>query len=100
MKGKGPRQERETTITFNEVEGTASIWTASAVTYRRLRKMGYSPTQDRDRSANFEIPKKRVVLTRDTVRIRTAKQIEASKRNAERLRSTRFSSGDHAADRE
>ncbi len=100
MTGKGPRLERETTITFNEVEDTASIWTASAVTYRRLRKMGYSPTQDRDRSANFEIPKKRVVLTRDTVRIRTAKQIEASKRNAERLRSTRFSSGDHAADRE
>ncbi len=100
MNGKGPRQERETVIVFNEAEDTVSIWTASEVTYRKLRKMGYSPTQDRDRSANFEIPKKRVVLTRDTVRIRSAKQIEASRRNAERLRSTRFSSGDHAVVRE
>ncbi len=100
MRGRGPRLERETTITFNEVEDFALVWTASEVTYRKLRKMGYSSTQDRDRSANFTIPKKRVVLTRDTVRIRTAKQIEASRRNAERLRNIRFSSGDHAADRE
>jgi hypothetical protein len=28
MKGKGPRDERETIINFNEAEPCASIWTA------------------------------------------------------------------------
>lgn len=54
MKGKEPRQERETTITFNEVEDTASIWTSSESMYRKLKKLGFYPVEDRDRSAPFK----------------------------------------------
>jgi len=53
MKGKGPKHERETVITFNEEESTASIWTASQAVYRRLKKAGYVPAQDGERSANI-----------------------------------------------
>ncbi len=67
MKGKGPRQERERTITFNEVEGTASIWTASEPMYRKLKKLGFYPVEDRDRSATFKIPKKCVSFRRPVV---------------------------------
>ncbi len=62
MKGKGLRSERETVIIFNEAEDTASIWTASGVIYRKLKKLGYSPTEDNDRSASFEVPKKCVSI--------------------------------------
>jgi len=67
MKGKGPRQERETTITFSEVEDTASIWTSSESMYRKLKKLGYSPTEDGERSATFNIPKKCVSIRRPVV---------------------------------
>ena len=62
MKGRGPRQERETTIHFNEVELTASIWTASEPMYRKLLKLGYKPTEESDRSATFHVPKKLVAV--------------------------------------
>ena len=60
MKAKGPRNERETTITFNEEEETAHIWTAFQPVYRMLKKLGYEPVEDTERSARFEVPKKRV----------------------------------------
>jgi len=58
MKGKGPRIERETSIVWNEEEDKALIWTASEITYRKLKKLGYFPTEDRDRSASFVVPKR------------------------------------------
>jgi hypothetical protein len=64
MKGKGPKYERETIISFNEESDTASIWTASEVVYRRLLKMGYTPIQDNERSAVFEMLKRDVKLPR------------------------------------
>jgi hypothetical protein len=64
MKGKGPKHERETIINFNEEDATASIWTASEVVYRRLMKLGYMPSQDNERSAVFEMPKRDVKLPR------------------------------------
>lgn len=64
MNGKGPRSERETIINFNEESDTASIWTASEVVYRRLMKVGYMPSQDNERSAVFEIPKRDIKLPR------------------------------------
>jgi len=67
VKGKGIRLERETTITFNEVEDTASIWTASEPMYRKLKKLGFYPVEDRDRSASFKIPKKCVSIRRPIV---------------------------------
>ena len=60
MKGKGPRDERETIINFNEAEPCASIWTASEPMYRKLLKLGYEPIEGSDRSATFEVPKRLV----------------------------------------
>ncbi len=62
MKGKGSRRERETIINFNEEEKTAHIWTASERVYRKLKKLGYEPVEDTERSARFEIPKKCVSI--------------------------------------
>ena len=67
MKGKGPRIERETTITFNEVEETALIGTASQPMYRRLKKMGHCPSEDNERSASFVIPKKCVSFRKPVI---------------------------------
>ena len=67
VKGKGLRQERETTITFNEVEGDASIWTASEPMCRKLKRLGFYPEEDRGRSATFKIPKKCVSFRRVVV---------------------------------
>ena len=60
MKGKRPRDERETIINFNEAEPYASIWTASQPMYRKLLKLGYEPIEGSDRSATFEVPKRLV----------------------------------------
>ena len=64
MTGKGLKSERETIINFNEDEATATIWTASEVTYRRLLKRGYAPIEDGERSALFRVPKRDVKLPR------------------------------------
>ena len=58
MTGKGPRIERETSIVWNEEEDKVLIWTASEITYRKLKKLGYFPTDDRDRSASFVVQKR------------------------------------------
>jgi hypothetical protein len=64
MKGKGPKHERETVIRFDEETQTASVWTASELTYRRLLKLGYMPASESDRSVTFEIPKRDIKLPR------------------------------------
>ena len=64
MKANGPRSERETVIRFDEIDDTAYIWTSSQTVYLRLRKLGYFPAQDNDRSASFEVPKRDVKLPR------------------------------------
>jgi hypothetical protein len=64
MKGKGLRQERETIINFNEESDIASIWTASKIVCRRLKKLGYVSLQDNERSAVFEMPKRDIKLPR------------------------------------
>jgi len=89
MKGKGIRRERETIINFNEEEKTAHIWTASEPMYRRLRKMGYCPSEDNERSASFVVPKRDIKLPRP----KSASRIESSKRLAQSVRNTLFSSG-------
>ncbi len=72
MKGKGPRYERETSITFNEEDETAQIWTFSEPMYRKLIKMGFSPSEDNERSASFTVPKKCVSIRK--LRVMTDKQ--------------------------
>src|SRR5262249_10331970 len=64
MKAKGLRQERETIINFNDAEDSASVWTASQKVYGALKRVGYNPVTDDDRSARFEISKADVRLPR------------------------------------
>ena len=66
MKGKGPRIERETVLSFNEEQGTAWIWTASEVIYRRrLKRLGRAYlTEDGERHAEFKFPKQFTGLPR------------------------------------
>ena len=58
MKAEGIRQERETIINFNEVDATATVWTASEVIYRRLlKRLGRAYlTEDGERHAVFTFP--------------------------------------------
>ena len=60
MKGMGPRNERETIINFNDVDETATVWTASEVVYRRLKKrLGWEHLiEDGERHAIFAFPRK------------------------------------------
>ena len=89
MKGMGTRQERETVIVFNDDEDTASVWTASETVYRRLKKRGYFPVEDNERSAKFEVTKGEVKLPRPKKRkTLTPEQRETA---AQSLRNARFS---------
>jgi len=65
-------------IRFDEAGAMASVWTASAVVYRRLRKMGFYPHEDRERSATFEIPRRCVSLRRPIAT--SPKRLKALKR--------------------
>ncbi len=78
MKGKGQKQERETVISYNEADSLASIWTASEPEYRRLKKLGYEPVEDRERSAWFEVPKKCVSIRKPVAT--SEKQLKALER--------------------
>ena len=82
MQGRGPRTERETVIRFDEDGATATVWTASEVVYRRLRKMGYFPAEDNERSASFEVPKRDVRLPRPKPAV-SKKRLESLKRARE-----------------
>jgi hypothetical protein len=65
-------------ITFNEEEPTASVWTASEVIYRRLKKQGYQPAEDEERHAVFTMPKAVVKVLRSRAkRILTPEHKEA-----------------------
>jgi len=67
LRAKGPKIDGETTFTLSEGEVTASIWTSSQPMYRKLKKLGFYPVEDRDRSATFKIPKKCVSFRRVVV---------------------------------
>jgi hypothetical protein len=64
IKPKGPKIERETIINFNEEEANATLWTASATVDRRMRKRGFEPNEESDRSVSFVVPKSSVKLPR------------------------------------
>jgi len=89
VKGKGPRHERETVILFNEEDSVVNIWTASESVYRQLKKRGYFPTEDNDRSASFEVPKQDIKLPRP----KSEKRSQIARRRAEALGNALFSSG-------
>lgn len=64
MKASGPRIERETVILFNDDEDTAEVFTLSDVVYNKLRKRGYEPKHDDERSAVFVMEKSKVSILR------------------------------------
>jgi hypothetical protein len=64
MQAKGPRYERETVIRFDETDDLAYVWTASKPTYNRLRRLGYEPIKDEERSASFRLPKRAISFRR------------------------------------
>src|SRR5215475_13089554 len=78
MTGKGPKHERETIINFNKENDTASIWTASEVVYRRLLKLGYAPSQDRERDIKLPRPK-RVMGEAQRERIRESLKVKRNR---------------------
>ena len=90
MKGKGIRSERETVIRFDEEDSLANIWTASESVYRQLKKRGYYPTEDNDRSASFVMPKRDIKLPRP----KSEKRSQVSRERAKALGNTPFSSGE------
>ncbi|MBI3001324.1 MAG: hypothetical protein HYY46_23165 [Deltaproteobacteria bacterium] len=87
MIGKGPRHERETVINFNEAEPMASVWTASEIVYRKLRKLGYMPSEDEGRHAVFTVPKSVVKV----LKLRAKREMTQAQREA--LRRGRLSPG-------
>lgn len=87
MKAKGERIERETMITWNEMDDAAYIWTASDSVYRQLLKRGYHPTEDGERHAQFEVAKRDIKLPR--------RKRKMSPEQRERLKSTGFSRKSH-----
>lgn len=89
MKAKGIRAERETVVCFNEEDALASIWTASETVYRRLRKLGYDPAEDNERSAVFAMPKRDIKLPRP----KSEKRSQASRRRSEASQTSSFSPG-------
>ncbi len=89
MKGRGIRSERETVIRFDEESSVANIWTSSGSVYGRLRKLGYCPTEDGQRSAKFEMPKRDIKLPRP----KSEKRSQASRRRSEAARDTLIKPG-------
>jgi hypothetical protein len=64
MQAKGTQEERETILIWNDTDDNATLWTASNTYYRRMLKRGFTPTEDGERHALFEFPKKSVKLPR------------------------------------
>lgn len=64
MQAKGPRSEKETIIRFDEESDHADVWTASKPVYNRLRRLGYAPIKDEERSATFRLPKRSISFRR------------------------------------
>ncbi len=90
MKGKGIRQERETVIVFNEADNSASIWTASEPVYRRLKKLGYEPVEDNERSARFVMAKRDIKLPRP----KSEKRSQMARRRVEASKNALFTPGE------
>ncbi len=98
MKGKGIRDERETVVRWDEAGDTASIWTASETVYRQLKKRGYCPVEDNDRSASFVMPKRDLKLPRPKA-VLSEKRRAASLKAIQAARNARFKSGTLSGDR-
>ncbi len=59
------RLERETTITFNEAEGDAIVWSASPVFQRRMEKRGHRFTRQQSGGRWYKVKKTLVSIRSD-----------------------------------
>ena len=84
MTPKGPRSERETIISFNEEEETATIWTASGPMDKRFRKLRLEVIEEGDRHTVFKCLRSQVKVRRP--RVLSSQQLEAAKEKAKRMR--------------
>lgn len=91
------RLERETTITYNEEEQTAQVWTCSPVTMRKLDKLCEElPDKYRcvmvDAAANarrYEMPKKLVKFAKPVERVMTDEQKAAASERMKAMQAAR-----------
>lgn len=59
---KRTRLERETTITFNEAELDAIIWSATPSIQRRMKRIGFKPYRKSGDGLWYKVPKKLVQI--------------------------------------
>ncbi len=90
-----PLEERETIITFNEKEPTASVYTMNGALIRKLEGLAQSRADDArrvktypDGAQEYEVPKKWVKV--NASRILSDAQREAALKNAEAARNAKF----------
>lgn len=88
-------EERETIITFNEKEPTASVYTMNGALIRKLGSLTQSRPDDArrvktypDGAQEYEVPKKWVKV--NASRILSDAQREAALKNAEAARKAKF----------
>jgi len=79
MKGVGPRFERETVIVLNEEDGSASVWTASAIMDRKLRRLGLELIHEGERHGQFKVPKGQISIRRKS-RVSASAKAKAAER--------------------
>lgn len=60
---KRTRYEQETSITFNNEEAEAILWTCQPVMLRKFAKLGIKPMRDDGEGKAFKIPKKWVKIS-------------------------------------
>lgn len=63
MKECRTRLEQETSVTFNESEDHAVVWTASPVTLRKFAKLGLQPVRvDSPTAKAFHVPRNWIAI--------------------------------------
>jgi hypothetical protein len=91
MKASGPKHERETIIRWDEETDNVSVWTASETIYRQLKKrLGMAHlTDDGERHACFEFPRRFMVLPRAREKRPMSQGLKAAldRRKASRVKS-------------
>jgi hypothetical protein len=76
--------EKETTITFNDDDLDAIIWSASPTFWNRMARRGFVPTQQTRHSRSYRIPKKLLAIRKP--------RLLTQEEHARRTKSGRFRS--------
>ena len=85
--------ERETTLTFNEQEPDAFVWSASKPFIRKMAKRGYLPTKSEEDGKGhlsywYKIPKTAIVISKPRMKVTLSEERRVRLReNLEKARS-------------